>query len=301
MSTRDLRPRAARSHAAIAERRLRVRPRRDDARSAARRTATLADWTAFADSWNRLELDTYMADGGRYRRRRHATYEAAPDGTISAQAASAALPGARLQPAERRRRALVRAHRSRAVGAGSSMQTILRVLPALFDSARARDAPAGTIEVHQFRIEARTGEQGRPTPEGLHRDGVDYVLVLLGRPAQHRQRRHDHPRARRPAARPLHAHRSVRRGARRRHARRARRHAGRTDRSARSPRYRDVLVVTFRKNGTSGWILDVQAAPNRSEIRTTTVRTLRLQPAPAIPSVSPVLYDPALNVRNSPL
>src|SRR4029077_8605847 len=27
--------------------------------------------------------------------------------------------------------------------------------------------------------EARSGEQGRPTPEGLHRDGVDYVLVLL--------------------------------------------------------------------------------------------------------------------------
>ena len=35
------------------------------------------------------------------------------------------------------------------------------------------------VEVHQFRIEARSGEQGRPTPEGLHRDGVDYVLVLL--------------------------------------------------------------------------------------------------------------------------
>jgi hypothetical protein len=35
------------------------------------------------------------------------------------------------------------------------------------------------IEVHQFRIAARVGEQGRPTPEGVHRDGVDYVLVLL--------------------------------------------------------------------------------------------------------------------------
>jgi hypothetical protein len=35
------------------------------------------------------------------------------------------------------------------------------------------------VEVHQFRIEARAGQVGRPTPEGLHRDGVDYVLVLL--------------------------------------------------------------------------------------------------------------------------
>jgi hypothetical protein len=33
--------------------------------------------------------------------------------------------------------------------------------------------------VHQFRIEAGTGHEGRPTPEGMHRDGVDYVLVLL--------------------------------------------------------------------------------------------------------------------------
>ena len=28
---------------------------------------TLADWPAFAASWNTLELDRYMADGGRYR------------------------------------------------------------------------------------------------------------------------------------------------------------------------------------------------------------------------------------------
>ena len=35
------------------------------------------------------------------------------------------------------------------------------------------------VEVHQFRIEARRGEAGQPTPEGMHRDGVDYVLVLL--------------------------------------------------------------------------------------------------------------------------
>ena len=32
----------------------------------------LSDWSAFAASWDDLALDTYMADGGRYRRRRHA-------------------------------------------------------------------------------------------------------------------------------------------------------------------------------------------------------------------------------------
>src|SRR5262245_55735653 len=40
---------------------------------------TLRDWTTFAESWNYLELDTYMADGGRYRRRRHAVFSAKPN------------------------------------------------------------------------------------------------------------------------------------------------------------------------------------------------------------------------------
>src|SRR6202012_4941845 len=40
---------------------------------------SLADWPAFAASWNDLGLDTYMADGGRYRKRRHAAFAATDD------------------------------------------------------------------------------------------------------------------------------------------------------------------------------------------------------------------------------
>src|SRR5438477_219670 len=32
---------------------------------------SLGDWQQFAGSWNDLPLDAYMADGGRYRKRRH--------------------------------------------------------------------------------------------------------------------------------------------------------------------------------------------------------------------------------------
>ena len=58
------------------------------------------------------------------------------------------------------------------------MTTILRFCDRLF---RSRTTSAGTwhVEVHQFRIEARVGTPGHPTPEGVHRDGVDFVLVLL--------------------------------------------------------------------------------------------------------------------------
>ena len=34
------------------------------------------------------------------------------------------------------------------------------------------------IEAHQFRIDTEGGI-GRPTPEGAHRDGVDFVAVIL--------------------------------------------------------------------------------------------------------------------------
>ena len=34
------------------------------------------------------------------------------------------------------------------------------------------------VEAHQFRIDTAAGV-GRPTPEGAHRDGVNFVVVLL--------------------------------------------------------------------------------------------------------------------------
>jgi len=39
--------------------------------------AGLRDWDGFAQSWDDLGVDTYMADGGRYRRRRFAAFRAA--------------------------------------------------------------------------------------------------------------------------------------------------------------------------------------------------------------------------------
>ena len=65
-----------------------------------------------------------------------------------------------------------------AIGSGPSILTILRFCRTLFGRL-APTTNSWDIEVHQFRIEARADEKGQPTPEGVHRDGVDYVLVLL--------------------------------------------------------------------------------------------------------------------------
>jgi len=136
----------------------------------------LSDANAFAASWNDLCLDTYMADGGRYRRRRHATYLADPFSIVRV----------RHQPHYQDRAynplngGVARWFEpiSPEVGAGPTMSAVLKFARGLFGEL----APFGTrwhVEVHQFRIEARRGEPGLPTPEGVHRDGVDYAMVLL--------------------------------------------------------------------------------------------------------------------------
>jgi hypothetical protein len=138
---------------------------------------SLADWTAFSDSWNTLELDTYMADGGRYRRRRYGAWTGTREGAILRKPHQPHFQAVDYNPLNggvARWFEPILAE----TGAGSSLTTILGFCRSLFGRL-APSTPAWEIEVHQFRIEARKGEDGRPTPEGLHRDGVDYVLVLL--------------------------------------------------------------------------------------------------------------------------
>ena len=137
----------------------------------------LDDWSAFAASWNDLELDTYMADGGRYRRRRHAVFASGPVGPIRREPHQPHFQALDYNPLNGD---ISRWFEPVADAAADShaMRTILAFSRALFASL-APDVPRWKIEVHQFRIEARLGAVGRPTPEGLHRDGVDYVLVLL--------------------------------------------------------------------------------------------------------------------------
>ena len=149
----------------------------DAMRPALEACGRLDDWQAFAGSWDDLDVDTYMADGGRYRRRRHAVYAAGVSDAIVRVPARPHYQGLDYNPLNG---GVARWFTpvDDAVGDGPSMRAILAFSRDLF----CRLAPGTAqwvIEVHQFRIEAAPGAEGRPTPEGMHRDGVDYVLVLL--------------------------------------------------------------------------------------------------------------------------
>jgi hypothetical protein len=140
------------------------------------RVGSLTDWPTFVDSWNDLALDTYLAEHGRYRRRRHAVYYANRASIERAphEAHYQTLDYNALQGGIARWFEPIAAD----VGDGASMRCILTFCGELFGSL-ASGVTRWRIEAHQFRIEARPGEPGQPTPEGLHRDGVDYVLVLM--------------------------------------------------------------------------------------------------------------------------
>jgi hypothetical protein len=138
---------------------------------------SLDDWEAFTASWNDLGPDSYLAAQGRKRRRRHTTFTATADGSINRnpqQPHYQTLQHNPLQGDLQRWFMPVRPE----IADGPSFQHILKFTHALFGTLSPR-IRAWHVEAHQFRIEASVDEAGEPTPEGVHHDGVDYVLVLL--------------------------------------------------------------------------------------------------------------------------
>jgi hypothetical protein len=133
-----------------------------------------SDVDGWRASWAHLPADGYLRDGGRYRRRRHASFVVARD-TVTAvphrahwqPVAYNALHGGLerwFEPMEHR------------IVESAVWARLLAALGAVCSAVKG--AQPWYVEAHQFRIDTTDGI-GRPTPEGAHRDGVDFVAVLL--------------------------------------------------------------------------------------------------------------------------
>jgi len=135
---------------------------------------SLAELQALAPSWDHLELDNYLKDGGRYRRRRHSCF--VDDGAALEQTPHRA----HWQPVEYNAlhggmHRLFEPIEDDTI-AQPAWQRLLRALGAVCSNVKGEQP--WYVEAHQFRIDTADGI-GRPTPEGAHRDGVDYVAVIL--------------------------------------------------------------------------------------------------------------------------
>jgi hypothetical protein len=126
--------------------------------------------------WNSLPRDQYLRDGGRYRSRRHACF--VQDGgklTLAPQRAHwqptsyNALHGGLERWFEPIAPEVVEA---------PAWTQLVTSIGSVF--AEVRPVERWFIEAHQFRIDT-AGGIGRPTPEGAHRDGVDFVALVLVR------------------------------------------------------------------------------------------------------------------------
>ena len=138
-----------------------------------------AEWASFAASWNDLGVDTYMADGGRYRRRRFSVFAISAHGIVR----KPNQPHYQSRDYNALNGGIERWFQPflDSTAEHVMLRAILELCFSTFQSLTplASRPASWHVECHQFRIEARVGEEGRPTPEGLHRDGVDWVLVML--------------------------------------------------------------------------------------------------------------------------
>jgi hypothetical protein len=129
---------------------------------------------ALRNQWTSLPPDAYLRDGGRYRRRRHASF-VVQDGQLTQ-----APHRAHWQPLEYNalHGGMQRLFEPMTpeVLAQPVWRQLLLWLAEVCSGLKGRQP--WFVEAHQFRIDTTDGI-GRPTPEGAHRDGVDMVAVFL--------------------------------------------------------------------------------------------------------------------------
>jgi hypothetical protein len=135
---------------------------------------SVSDLQGITHFWGGLPRDPYLKDGGRYRFRRHASYEIkgnylnlVPHRAHWQSVDYNALHGGIERWFEPIQEELLK---------NTAWQSLILGLAHVLTSLK----PVTTwfVEAHQFRIDTTDGI-GRPTPEGAHRDGVDFVAVFL--------------------------------------------------------------------------------------------------------------------------
>ncbi|KFA88515.1 2OG-Fe dioxygenase family protein [Archangium violaceum] len=129
---------------------------------------------ALRPTWDGLLPDAYLRDGGRYRSRRHSCF------VVEGTAVRPVPHRAHWQPVEYNalHGGLERWFEPMTpdVVEQPVWSQLLRGLAACCSALKGPQP--WFVEAHQFRIDTTDGI-GRPTPEGAHRDGVDFVAVLL--------------------------------------------------------------------------------------------------------------------------
>jgi len=124
--------------------------------------------------WDEMPRDPYLKDGGRYRYRRHASYQITDKQLemVPHRAHWQSVTYNALHGGIERWFDPIQVDLAKSAAWQSVLLGIANTLSSL------KPVKTWFVEAHQFRIDTTDGI-GRPTPEGAHRDGVDFVAVFL--------------------------------------------------------------------------------------------------------------------------
>ncbi len=135
------------------------------------------EWARFATHWEDLSQDRYAAERGTCRLRRYGQFTLTP-----ATGELTQLPDTPFVQPDRSNPLYVDIdrHFARLTDAFVAEPLLRSIVALLGHVGGALDSAACWIaQVHPFRVVARAGGEGQPTPEGRHRDGVTLVSSLL--------------------------------------------------------------------------------------------------------------------------
>ncbi|TCV79273.1 hypothetical protein EDC63_1333 [Sulfurirhabdus autotrophica] len=134
----------------------------------------LAELERIKPDWDCLPIDHYLKDGGRYRRRRHSCF------VVEGEEVKQTPHRAHWQPLEYNALHGGMKRMFEPISPATCNQLVWsKLLQAIGNiCSKIKGKQPWFVEAHQFRIDTTDGI-GRPTPEGAHRDGVDFVAILL--------------------------------------------------------------------------------------------------------------------------
>jgi hypothetical protein len=138
-------------------------------------------WQKLCEDWDHLELDRYLAQGGKFRMRRYGRYYWSP-----AHDDLAALPPQPyFQPEDENPYAggIARDFAPLLPDTVNNpfLHALVRSTFACLPVVTDRQDATWEVRIHQIRIVASAQVPGLPAPEGIHQDGTDFLTLHLVR------------------------------------------------------------------------------------------------------------------------
>ena len=133
------------------------------------------EYQKFHQSWNDLPADNFLSDGGHYRFRRYSVFNWKMNNELI------------LLPHEPHYQSTYRNNMNGGINRDfepfkpdTIENPVLKSFIKLIAPQFSFNAEISwRIQAHQFRIVAKADEAGNPTPEGIHRDGADFILIMV--------------------------------------------------------------------------------------------------------------------------